>query len=95
MYLLAKRRNLNKGRLTKILSDNDKISERINSNPVLGYIEYLSQDAIHNVQENAYKHNDDVFTEILEASAIGRNYADEMLSGVKKALEIIDNSSDI
>lgn len=95
MSLMAKRRNLNKGRLTKILSDNDKISERINSNPVLGYIEYLSQDAIHNVQENAYKHNNDVFTEILEAAAIGRNYDEGMLSGVKKALEIIDNSSDI
>lgn len=95
MYLMAKRRNLNKGRLTKILSDNDRISEKINSNPVLGYIEYLSQDAIHDVQENAYKHKDDVFSEILEAAANGKNYDEGMLAGVKKALEIIDNPSDI
>lgn len=92
MYLMAKRRNLNKGRLTKILSDNDRLSERINENPVLNYIEYLSQDAIHSVQENAYKHNNDVFSEILEAATIGKTYDEGMLSGVKKALDIIESS---
>lgn len=91
MYLMAKRRNLNKGRLTKILSDNDRLSERINSSPVLAYIEYLSQDAIHSVQENAYRHNDDIFEEILEAASIGKTYDEGMLAGSKKALDIIDN----
>ena len=90
MYVMAKRHNLNKGRLSKILSDNDKLSERINSSPVLSYIEYLSQDAIHTVQENAYKHNDDVFSEILEAATIGKTYDEGMLAGVKKALDIIE-----
>ena len=91
MYMMAKRRNLNKGRLTKILSDNDRLSERINASPVLNYIEYLAQDAIHNVQENAYKHNNDVFAEILEAATIGKTYDEGMLAGAKKALEIIEN----
>lgn len=90
MYLMAKRRNLSKGRLSKILSDNDRLSERINASPVLRYIEYLSQDAIHSVQENAYKHNSDVFSEILEAASIGKTYDEGMLAGVKKALEIIE-----
>lgn len=90
MYLMAKRRNLNKGRLTKILSDNDRLSGRINANPILSYIEYLSQDAIHSVQENAYKHNNDVYEEILEAATVGKVYDEGMLAGVKKALEIID-----
>lgn len=89
MYLMAKRHNLNKGRLTKILSDNDRLSERINSSPVLSYIEYLSQDAIHTVQENAYKHNNDIFSEILEAATIGKTYDEGMLAGVNKALDII------
>lgn len=92
MYLMAKRRNLNKGRLTKILSDNDRLSDRINSNSVLCYIEYLSQDAIHTVQENAYKHNDDVFSEILEAATIGKTYDEGMLLGANKALDIIKKS---
>ena len=91
MYLMAKRRNLNKGRLSKILSDNDRLSERINASPVLSYIEYLSQDAIHNVQENAYKHNNDVFAEILEAATIGKTYDEGMLEGTRKALAIIES----
>ena len=90
MYLMAKRRNLNKGRLSKILSDNDRLSNRINSSSILPYIEYLSQDAIHEVQENAYKHNNDVYEEILEAAAIGKTYAEGMLNGTKKALEILE-----
>ena len=90
MYLMAKRRNLNKGRLSKILSDNDRLSNRINSSSILPYVEYLSQDAIHEVQENAYKHNNDVFEEILEAAAIGKIYAEGMLNGTKKALEILE-----
>ncbi len=79
MYSMAKQGKLSKGDLTRVLRDNDAISERLDNNPAMSFVEYLIQDAIKNLSENAYKTNKDVKDEIIEASTLGKEHSEAIL----------------
>ena len=87
MYTMAKTNNLSKGELTRLLRDNDKISERLYNAPAMSFVELLIQDAIKNLSENAYKTNKDVKDEIIEASTLGKEHSEAILEKAEWIIE--------
>nr|MCR5108584.1 hypothetical protein [Lachnospiraceae bacterium] len=75
MYLMAKANDLSKDELTRLFKENDDINNRVNNEPVMAIVEYLIQDSIRRMNDNANKTSDDVRTEIMEAGSIGRDHA--------------------
>ena len=91
MYQMAKLNRLSKGELERILRDNDAISNRLDHNPVMSIVEYLIQDSIKNLSENAYKTNRDVRDELIEASTLGKEHSQAILSKAEWIREDIAN----
>ncbi len=91
MYSMAKTNNLSKSTLSRILKDNDAISERLDNDPAMSFVEYLIQAAIQNLSENAYKNNPDVREEIIEASTLGREHSGAILEKAEWIREDLKN----
>jgi len=87
MQRLAMEGKLGGNSIKKIFENNNEIGERIDKSIVLPYVEYLIQDSIHDVLENAYNYNEDTKKEIIEASKIGLNYANAIINGVDRILK--------
>ena len=87
MYAMAKTNNLSKGELTRLLRENDRISERLYNAPAMSFVELLIQDAIKNLSENAYKANKNVKDEIIEASTLGKEHSEAILEKAEWIIE--------
>ncbi|MBQ1527265.1 MAG: motility associated factor glycosyltransferase family protein [Lachnospiraceae bacterium] len=87
MYAMAKTNNLSKGELTRLLRENDRISERLYNAPAMSFVELLIQDAIKNLSENAYKTNKNVKDEIIEASTLGKEHSEAILEKAEWIIE--------
>ena len=87
MYAMAKTNNLSKGELTRLLRENDRISERLYNAPAMSFVEFLIQDAIKNLSENAYKTNKNVKDEIIEASTLGKEHSEAILEKAEWIIE--------
>lgn len=79
MYLLAKQGKENSGEMKRLFAANNELGKLIDDNPVMSYVEYLIQNSVHSVLENAYKQKNDIRDEIIEASTIGKEYTENLL----------------
>ncbi len=79
MYALATQHKENSGEMKRLFKYNNEIGKEIDENPVMCYVEYLMQNSIHSVLENAYKQKEDIREELIEASTIGINYTKELI----------------
>lgn len=88
MYLLTKQGKYASSEMKRLQNKNNELSEKIDNNKAISFIEYLNQDAVHEVLDNVYSQENDVKAEIMEAIRIGKSYTENVLA---KA-EIVKNA---
>lgn len=86
MQKLAFEGKMSSSSMKKAFANNNDISGKIDESSVMPYVEYLIQDSVHNVLENAYSVKEGARDEIIEASKIGLDYANAIISGIDKIL---------
>ncbi len=90
MLTLAKRENRDNKELLDLYKRNEKISQDIDDNPAMTYINYLIQGSVHNVMVGAFDTKDNAQDELMEACVIGVSHAKSIREAAQFILKDIE-----
>lgn len=83
MYILTKQGKYANSEMKRIQEKNNELSDKIDNNTAMCFVEYLNQESIREVYDNAYNQEANIVDEILEGIRLGRSYTESVINSAK------------